>query len=285
MARLPITPSNGARITVKDRSRSALASAVCELLQRARGLLLLRLEHVDVGDRRLDRGLARPARRPRPGRGWPAPARASARLLIWRVARSCWRFSSRSARWRRPWRRRAAPWPARRPPAGRRSACRSARWWPAARRSGRARSGPPGVVAVVDAGDDVAGLDLGVVLDGNVGDVARDLGRQRRVPGADVGVVGRHHVAAGRPPGVAEIAPGAQRQQAGHAGDDAQARAPAKVWPRWLAGGSAPPGSPARRNPVGLAPAASPCPPGERASSCSRSSNMVVIPRRKSSHS
>ena len=32
MARLPITPSNGARITVNDRSRSALASAVWNCL-------------------------------------------------------------------------------------------------------------------------------------------------------------------------------------------------------------------------------------------------------------
>ena len=55
-ARLPTTPSNGARITVKERSRSALSSDVCELPQGARGLGLLRLEHVDVGcavDRRL----------------------------------------------------------------------------------------------------------------------------------------------------------------------------------------------------------------------------------------
>ncbi len=32
------------------------------------------------------------------------------------------------------------------------------------------------IIAIVDARDDIAGLDLRVVLDGNVGDVARDLG-------------------------------------------------------------------------------------------------------------
>ena len=66
------------------------------------------------------------------------------------------------------------------------------------------------VVAVVDAGDDVAGFHRGVVLDGDVGDVAGDLGRQRRVLGADVGIVGADQIAARRPPVVAVVGAAAE---------------------------------------------------------------------------
>jgi len=47
------------------------------------------------------------------------------------------------------------------------------------------------VVAVVDGGDHVAGMDVGVVGDGNAGDITGDLGGQRRVVGLHIGVIGR----------------------------------------------------------------------------------------------
>ena len=59
MARLPITPSNGARITVKDRSRSAFGQRRLELLERAERFDLLSLQHVDIGSGRFERRLAR----------------------------------------------------------------------------------------------------------------------------------------------------------------------------------------------------------------------------------
>ena len=42
-------------MTVKERSRSALASAVCSCFS-VRRLVLLRLQHVDIGLRRIDAG-------------------------------------------------------------------------------------------------------------------------------------------------------------------------------------------------------------------------------------
>ncbi len=62
------------------------------------------------------------------------------------------------------------------------------------------RVGREPVVAVVDGGDDVAGPHRGIVLDRDAGDIAGDLGSERGVVSAHIGVVGRHQIAAGQPP-------------------------------------------------------------------------------------
>ncbi len=93
-----MTPSNGARMTVNDRSRSALSRRRLQLVERARGLLLLRLEHGDVGVGGFDRGLGAEHR----GARLIAVRLRLLELLLageyccW--ASCCWRFNSRSAR-------------------------------------------------------------------------------------------------------------------------------------------------------------------------------------------
>ena len=59
-------------------------------------------------------------------------------------------------------------------------------------------------------------LTCGVVLDGNARRRSRRPWATGSCSGPDVGVIGRHHVASGRPPGVTEVGPGAQRQSADH---------------------------------------------------------------------
>ena len=70
--------------------------------------------------------------------------------------------------------------------------------WPPRPAPRPARARP--IVAVVDAGDHVAGGDVLVVGDRNGGDVAGDLGRDRELPRGDEGVVGRPECSAGRRP-------------------------------------------------------------------------------------
>ncbi len=74
------------------------------------------------------------------------------------------------------------------------------------------------IVAVVDAQQHVAGLDVGVVVEGDLGHVARHLGGQGGVARAHVGVVGGHQVAAGGPPVAAVVGAEAEGQQR-HGGD------------------------------------------------------------------
>ena len=69
------------------------------------------------------------------------------------------------------------------------------------------------IVAVVDGGDHVAGVNVGVVLDGNRGEIAGDLGGERRVVRSHVGIVGRDHEPADRPPVVAVGPTSPERQQ------------------------------------------------------------------------
>ena len=68
------------------------------------------------------------------------------------------------------------------------------------------------VVAVVDRGDHVAGMDVGVVGDRDAGDIAGDFGGERRVVGLHIGVVGRDREAPDRHVVVAEPAADAGRQ-------------------------------------------------------------------------
>ena len=69
-------------------------------------------------------------------------------------------------------------------------------------------------VAVVDLGQRLARLHRLVVADQNLGHVARDLGRDRRGVGLDIGVVGRHLEPADRPVLPAEIADGGESGRA-----------------------------------------------------------------------
>src|SRR5262249_48274013 len=69
------------------------------------------------------------------------------------------------------------------------------------------------VVTVVNARDDIALVHMRVVVDRDVGDVAGDLGRKRRVLGAHIGVVGRDEITAGGPPIVAVPAGNAEHEQ------------------------------------------------------------------------
>ena len=62
------------------------------------------------------------------------------------------------------------------------------------------------IIAVVDGGDHVAGMDVGVVGDRNAGEIAGHLGGERRVVGLHIGVVGRDHEAADRQIIIAEPA-------------------------------------------------------------------------------
>src|SRR5262249_41267083 len=68
------------------------------------------------------------------------------------------------------------------------------------------------VVAVLDAGDHVTRSDARIVLNRDKGDIAGDLRRQGRALGADVGLVRADKIAPRRPPGVAVIAAGHERQ-------------------------------------------------------------------------
>ena len=69
------------------------------------------------------------------------------------------------------------------------------------------------IVAVVDAGDHLAGMHIGVVGDVDGRDIAGDLGGERRGIGVHIGVVGGDDVAADREPVVAEPATGAERER------------------------------------------------------------------------
>ncbi len=69
------------------------------------------------------------------------------------------------------------------------------------------------VVAVVDVRDDIALAHMRVVVNRNVGDIAGDLGRERRVLGAHIGVVGRDEIAARGPPVLAVPAGKAECEQ------------------------------------------------------------------------
>ena len=62
------------------------------------------------------------------------------------------------------------------------------------------------IVAVIDGGDHVAGVDVGVVGDRDVGEIAGHLGGQRRVIGLHIGVIGRDREPADRHTVVAEPA-------------------------------------------------------------------------------
>jgi hypothetical protein len=90
------------------------------------------------------------------------------------------------------------------------------------------------VVAIVDGRDQVAGANMGVVgnLDGR--QIARHLGGERRVVGVDIGVVGRHREAADRPPIVAVPSRTAEGDCEHGAQDQALAarRGLAVRWPR-----------------------------------------------------
>ena len=209
-ARLPTTPSKGARITVNDRSRSALASAVWNCLRvrcascccafstatlacaavtpASRALhggdgliavclrLLERLAARELvpGEGLLARELELGADRARLGGGELRIRLRDAGLLRGDLLADALdgRLLDRDV---------------------------------VARRLGRER-----VVAVVDARDDIASLDLGVVGDVDGREVSRDLGRERCGVGADVGIVGGLEETADGPPIVA--VPGAERE-------------------------------------------------------------------------
>ena len=159
MARLPMTPSIGARITVKERSRSALACAVCNSCERARRPpAAARAARRHWRGRRRSR-LARSARRRPPDRGWRCACSSVCWLANSLAASACWRANS-------DWVRVAAACAetscAR---ACATAACAAGICWPM--RStvacwvatlSRAASTREPVVAVVDAGDHVAGM-------------------------------------------------------------------------------------------------------------------------------
>ncbi len=96
------------------------------------------------------------------------------------------------------------------------------------------------VVAVVDGGDQVAGMHIGVVLDQDARNVAGDLGGQRGVVGTHIGVVGRDGEAADRPPAIAECA-GRSDGEHQHGGEDRELAAIAiahrlRGFRAWLSG-------------------------------------------------
>ena len=95
------------------------------------------------------------------------------------------------------------------------------------------------VVAVVDARQQIAGVDLLVLGDWNFDDVAGDLGGDDRRVGADIGVVGRDEEAPLDEPVVAPIGAVAERGQ----GDERQDEAPRRT--RAAGGGGR--GAPGRR--------------------------------------
>ena len=68
------------------------------------------------------------------------------------------------------------------------------------------------VIAWVDAANDVTRLDRLVVIDRNIGDVARDLGADHCRMHVDIGVVGRDEVAARGPIVAAVISAGKDAQ-------------------------------------------------------------------------
>ena len=73
------------------------------------------------------------------------------------------------------------------------------------------------VVAVVDCGDHIAAVYVGVVGHRNACHIAGDLGSERRVVGLHISVVGRHQKAPNRQIVVTEPAAGADgREQEGH---------------------------------------------------------------------
>ena len=78
-------------------------------------------------------------------------------------------------------------------------------------------------VAVVDGGDHVAFVDAGVVLDRDARDVAGNLGGERGVVGAHIGVIGRLDEATDRPVAVAEISGRPDRDEQRHGDREARA--------------------------------------------------------------
>ena len=187
-----------------------------ELVERTDRFLLLALEHVDIGRRRIDRGLGAVARRRPPDRGWPAPARGAggskpgARdqhvlpVELELHARGCGLGGNEL-------RLRLLDGgllggdlmadPADRCLLGRDLVAR--------------RIDREPVVAVVDRGDDIAGADPRIVGDANVAEIARHFRGECRVVGLDVGVVGRNREPADREPVIAVPARAAEngRQQ------------------------------------------------------------------------
>ena len=220
MARLPTTPSIGARDHGEGQVALGLGERGLQFVERARGLVPLRLQHLDVGLGRVDAGL-RALHRGCGLRRVGLRVRAPACWRNSRAASACWRSSSScGAGCAPPAPRRAAPWPASI------AACCASTCWPM--RSivacwvatlSRAASTASAIVAVVDLRDHVAGAHLRVVLDADRRDIARDLGGERRVVRAHIGVVGRHHEAADRPPVVAVPAAGAERREQRDGGD------------------------------------------------------------------
>ena len=82
------------------------------------------------------------------------------------------------------------------------------------------------IVAVVNGGDDVAGVNIGVVGDRNAGEIARHLGGQRRVVSLHIGVIGRNHKPANRQIIVAEPAGRPDREDGDRAQTDAAGQRP-----------------------------------------------------------
>ena len=196
-ALLPMTPSTGARISVKERSRSALSTRGLQFRARRAALRAAAPRDLDIG---LGGRRAPPRRSSTAATAWSRSARAwSRRRLAGEVAcaSSCWRLvvgvgaggiGAGGIDLRRGLRDGGA-----------------GRVGLAADAGDRALLGRDlvlrglqreAVVAVVDAGDEVAGLDALVVGDGDGGDIAGDLGGEDRHVGLHVGVVGRDHEAA-----------------------------------------------------------------------------------------
>ena len=80
-----------------------LGERCLEFVERVDRLLLLSLEHVDIGRGRDRLRPVRPARRRPPGRGWLAPAPAIWRLDAVAGDQQFWRFSSSSVRMAAAW--------------------------------------------------------------------------------------------------------------------------------------------------------------------------------------
>ena len=204
-----MTPSNGARITVKERSRSAFVDRRAQLAGDALGLVLLRAQAPRHWPARRRARPRRSAHRPRaPVAIGRRPRRASALLAIvglgelllaLEIARGALGVGLRRVELRLGL-----------GDAGARAAsiCRPMRAIGALLRRelvlGRLQR--QAIIAVVDPGDQVAGLDGLVVRDRDRGHVARHLRGQDRDVGLDIGVVGRDHEAPVGPPVVAEMA-------------------------------------------------------------------------------
>jgi len=81
------------------------------------------------------------------------------------------------------------------------------------------------IVAVVDFRDHVAGMHVRIVVDDDRLDIAGDLGGERRVLRADIGVVGRDEIAPGGPVVVAIPAAARQHREQRHSGNHLAAQA------------------------------------------------------------